>query len=115
MRPAIDSAEGETQMSLTFRQSSQSSPIDSAAESEAGLMRSAVSGSASRRELIRRGRRAGLGLAAVAALALMPREGSTRTQRGTAVSPNCVYVCCDGTSNCLFDDTPMCLKCFDER
>ena len=105
-------------MSLTFRQSSrtsQSSPIDSATEAEAGLMQSAVSGSVSRRELIRRGRRAGLGLAAVAALAMMPRESSARSQRGTAVGPNCVLVCCDGGSDCLFDDTPMCLKCFDPR
>ena len=105
-------------MSLTFRQSnrsSQSSSIDSAAETEAGLMQSAVSGSVSRRELIRRGRRAGLGLAAVAALAMMPRESSARTNRGTAIGPNCVYVCCEGGSDCLFDGTPMCLKCFDPR
>jgi hypothetical protein len=102
-------------MSLAFRRSSQSSPIDSSAETEAGLMRSAVAGSVSRRELIRRGRRAGLGLAAVAALAMMPRESSARTSRPreTGVDPNCVFVCCDGGSDCLFDGTPMCLKCYD--
>ena len=80
-------------------------------------MRSAVSGSVSRRDLIRRGRRAGLGLAVVAVLAMMPREGSARKSvpGGSGVGPKCVLVCCNGGSDCVFTDEPMCLKCFDER
>jgi len=78
-------------------------------ESEADLMRSALDGSVTRRDLIRRGRRAGLGLAAVAALALTARGADARATKGggTSIPPNCIYVCCDGTC----DSWKMCLTC----
>ena len=74
-----------------------------AAESE--LMRSAATGTLPRRELIRRGLRAGLGFAAVAALALTPRPDAVAA--ATSIPPNCIYVCCDGTC----DSWKMCLRC----
>jgi hypothetical protein len=74
---------------------------------EAELRRSAATGTLPRRELLRRGLRAGLGLAAVAALALTPRSGEAAT--AASIPPNCIYVCCDGTC----DSWKMCLKCFD--
>lgn len=73
---------------------------------EAQLMRSAASGALPRRELIRRGLRAGLGLAAVAALTLTPRGVEAAA---TSIPPNCIYVCCDGTC----DSWKMCLKCVE--
>lgn len=75
------------------------------ATTEAELMRSATTGTLPRRELIRRGLRAGLGLAAVAALAVTPRSGAAAT--ATSIPPNCIYVCCDGTC----DSWKMCLTC----
>jgi hypothetical protein len=72
---------------------------------EAELMRSATTGTLPRRELIRRGLRAGLGLAVVAALALTPR--TEEAEAATAIPPNCIYVCCDGTC----DSWKMCLRC----
>ncbi|MDF3039900.1 MAG: hypothetical protein K0Q71_2606 [Thermomicrobiales bacterium] len=74
---------------------------------EAELMRSATTGTLPRRELIRRGLRAGLGLAAVAALALTPR--SEEVAAATSIPPNCIYVCCDGTC----DSWKMCTKCVE--
>lgn len=74
---------------------------------EAQLMRSAASGALPRRELIRRGLRAGLGLAAAAALAMTPR--SETAAAATSIPPNCIYVCCDGTC----DSWKMCLKCVE--
>lgn len=74
---------------------------------EAQLMRSAASGALPRRELIRRGLRAGLGLAAAAALAMTPR--SEAAAGATSIPPNCIYVCCDGTC----DSWKMCLKCVE--
>ena len=70
------------------------------------LMRSAATGALPRRELIRRGLRAGLGLAAVAALALAPRADAAAR---TSIPPNCIYVCCDGTC----DSWKMCLTCVE--
>ena len=75
------------------------------AATETELMRSAATGTLPRREVIRRGLRAGLGLAAVAALALTPR--SDAAVAATSIPPNCIYVCCDGTC----DSWKMCLKC----
>lgn len=75
------------------------------ATTEAKLRRSAATGKLPRRELIRRGLRAGLGLAAVATLALTPRSGEAAA--ATSIPPNCIYVCCDGTC----DSWKMCLKC----
>ena len=75
------------------------------AATEAALMRSAATGTLPQRELIRRGLRAGLGLAAVAALALTPRSGAAAA--ATSIPPNCIYVCCDGTC----DSWTMCLRC----
>jgi hypothetical protein len=77
------------------------------ATTECELMRAAASGTLPRRELIRRGLRAGLGLAAVAALGLTPR--SDAAAKGTSIPPNCIYVCCDGTC----DSWKMCLKCVE--
>ena len=74
---------------------------------EAELLRSATIGTLPRRELIRRGLRAGLGLAAVAALALTPRPEAA--EAATAIPPNCIYVCCDGTC----DSWKMCLTCVE--
>ena len=74
------------------------------ANTEAGLMRSAATGALPRRELIRRGLRAGLGLAAVATLALTPRPAAVAA---ASIPPNCIYVCCDGTC----DSWKMCMKC----
>lgn len=71
---------------------------------EVELRRSATTGTLPRRELIRRGLRAGLGLAAVATLAMTPRSGEAKA---TSIPPNCIYVCCDGTC----DSWKMCLKC----
>ena len=73
---------------------------------EAGLLRSAAAGALPRQELVRRGLRAGRGLAAVAALALAPRSGEAAA---TSIPPNCIYVCCDGTC----DSWAMRLRCFD--
>lgn len=75
------------------------------ATTESELRRSAASGRLPRRELIRRGLRAGLGLAAVAALAATPRSGEAAA--AASIPPNCIYVCCDGTC----DSWKMCLKC----
>lgn len=75
------------------------------ATTEAELMRSAAAGTLPRRELIRRGLRAGLGLAAVATLALTPRSDAAAA--ATSIPPNCIYVCCDGTC----DSWKMCLTC----
>jgi hypothetical protein len=75
------------------------------AASETVLMRSAATGRPPRRELIRRGLRAGLGLAAVAALALTPRSAAAAA--ATSIPPSCIYVCCDGTC----DSWQMCLTC----
>ena len=72
---------------------------------EAELMRSAATGALPRRELIRRGLRGGLGLAAVAALAMTPRV--TAAASATSIPPNCIYVCCDGTC----DSWKMCMRC----
>ena len=72
---------------------------------ESELVRSAATGSLPRRELIRRGLRAGLGLTAVAALALTPRSDAAAA--AGSIPPNCIYVCCDGTC----DSWKMCLKC----
>ena len=77
------------------------------ATTEAELMRSAATGALPRRELIRRGLRAGLGLTAVAALALTPRAAEAAA--ATPIPPNCIYVCCDGTC----DSWAMRLRCFD--
>ena len=74
---------------------------------EAELLRSATTGTLPRRELIRRGLRAGLGLAAVAALALTPR--TEEAEAATSIPPNCIYVCCDGTC----DSWKMCLTCVE--
>lgn len=84
----------------------QASHIDqpAALESEAELMRSALSGALTRRELIRRGRGAGLGLAAVAALVLARRDADAK---GAVIPSNCLRVCCDGTC----DSWKMCWKC----
>jgi hypothetical protein len=75
------------------------------AATESELMLSAATGTLPRRELIRRGLRAGLGLAAVAALALTPRPDVVAA--ATSIPPNCIYVCCDGRC----DSWKMCLKC----
>lgn len=69
------------------------------------LLRSAATGALPRRELIRRGWRAGLGLAAVAALGMTPR--SSKAASATSIPPNCIYVCCDGTC----DSWKMCMRC----
>jgi hypothetical protein len=74
---------------------------------ESELTRSAMTGRLPRRELMRRGLRAGLGLAAVAALGLTPRAETAA--KGTSIPPNCIYVCCDGTC----DSWKMCLKCVE--
>lgn len=74
---------------------------------ETALIRSAATGALPRRELVRRGLRAGLGLAAVAALALTPRSGAAAA--ATSIPPNCIYVCCDGTC----DSWAMCLRCVE--
>ena len=68
------------------------------------LMRSAASGALPRREVIRRGLRDGLGLAAVTALAMTPRSADAAA---TSIPPSCIYVCSDGTC----DSWTMCLKC----
>ena len=73
---------------------------------ESDLVRAAVTGALPRRELIKRGLRAGLGLSAVAALALTPRTGDAAT---SSIPPNCIRVCCDGTC----DSWKMCWKCVD--
>jgi hypothetical protein len=70
---------------------------------ETDLMRSAVTGTLPRRELIRRGLRAGLGLAAVTALALTPRAEA----EAAVIGPDCLRVCCDGTC----DSWKMCWYC----
>ena len=75
--------------------------------SEIELVRDAVEGRHSRRALIRRGLRAGLGLSTVAALALTPRTGNEVDAAGSVIPPNCIYVCCDGTC----DSWKMCLRC----
>ena len=75
------------------------------ATTEIELRRSAASGRLPRRELIRRGLRAGLGLAAVATLAATPRSGEAAL--ATSIPPNCIYVCCEGTC----DSWKMCMKC----
>jgi hypothetical protein len=72
---------------------------------ENDLVRSAVTGALPRRELIRRGLRAGLGLSAVAALALTPRSGDAAAAR--SIPPNCIRVCC--YADCR--DWKMCWKC----
>jgi hypothetical protein len=77
-------------------------------EKQTELVRSAMAGTVGRRELVRRGLRSGLGLAAVAALALTPRAENTAAA-ATSIPPNCIYVCCDGTC----DSWKMCLKCFN--
>src|SRR3954471_3231213 len=74
---------------------------------ESELRQSAANGEVSRLEVVRRGLRAGLGLAALAALAATPRSGAARGT-GTIPPPNCIYVCCDGTC----DSWKMCMKCF---
>ena len=75
------------------------------------LMRTAARGALPRRELIRRGLRAGLGLAAVAALATgvlgISRRGGDEAAAATSIPPNCIYVCCDGTC----DSWKMCMRC----
>ncbi|MFN8591915.1 MAG: hypothetical protein U0031_10700 [Thermomicrobiales bacterium] len=76
---------------------------------EAELMRSAMRGTLPRRALIRRGLRAGLGVAAVAALGLTPRAAHAAAAATTSIPPNCIYVCCDGTCN----SWKMCLKCVE--
>jgi hypothetical protein len=83
----------------------QASPSEqtAAAESEAELMRSALSGALTRRELMRRGRGAGLGMAAIAALVLARRDADAKG----SIPPNCIRVCCDGTC----DSWKMCWKC----
>lgn len=72
---------------------------------ETELRRAVATGALARRDVVRRGLRAGLGLAAVAALALTPR--SDAEARGTSIPPNCIFVCCDGTC----DSWKMCMKC----
>ena len=74
---------------------------------EDALLRSAATGALPRRELIRRGWRAGLGLAAVATLGLTPRSGFAAPASGSSIPPNCIYVCCDGTC----DSWKMCMQC----
>ncbi|HEX5499449.1 MAG TPA: hypothetical protein VFX03_09490 [Thermomicrobiales bacterium] len=71
---------------------------------ETELMRATTTGALPRREVVRRGLRAGLGLAAVTALAMTPRPTAAR---GTSIPPNCIYVCCDGTC----DSWKMCMRC----
>jgi hypothetical protein len=73
---------------------------------ETELLRSAATGALSRREILKRGWRAGLGLTAVAALALAPRAGR-QAEAASSIPPNCIYVCCDGTC----DSWKMCLRC----
>jgi hypothetical protein len=73
---------------------------------ERELLRSAATGALPRRELLRRGLRAGLGLAAMAALTLTPRS-TEEAAAAASIPPNCIYVCCDGTC----DSWKMCLKC----
>ena len=63
-----------------------------------------------RREIMRRGLRSGIGLTAALALAVAGSAAAdaagTKT-RTTSIPPNCIYVCCDGTC----DSWKMCLKC----
>jgi len=97
----------ETEMTREMMTTASTPGFETEAESEAELMRAALSGLLTRRELIRRGRRAGLGLAAVAALALTARGADASKRTGTSIPPNCIYVCCDGTC----DSWKMCLTC----
>ncbi len=90
--------------------SSESVQSGDPAETETALLRSALGGEVTRREVIRRGRRAGLGLAAIVALALTARGADARrTTGGASIPPNCIRVCCDGTC----DSWKMCWKCVD--
>jgi hypothetical protein len=77
------------------------------ATTEIELRRAATTGRLPRRELVQRGLRAGLGLAAVAALAATPRSGEAAAK--STIGPNCIYVCCDGTC----DSWKMCMKCVE--
>ena len=62
------------------------------------LLIAAEAGQVSRRDLLRRGMRLGIGLPAVLSLmAIKPRKPT--------IPPNCIFVCCDETC----DD--FCLKC----
>lgn len=69
---------------------------------------------ASRREIVRRGLRSGIGLTAALSLAL---AGSTAVEAAatgtkpnpTPIPPNCIYVCCE--PSCA--GWKMCLKCYD--
>lgn len=66
----------------------------------------------SRRAIVRRGLRSGIGLTAALSLALAGSSAvaaTGTTQRPTPIPPNCIYVCCDGTC----DTWKFCLKCFD--
>lgn len=62
------------------------------------LLMAAEAGQVSRRDLLRRGMRLGIGLPALLSLmAIAPKK--------TPIPPNCIFVCCDAKS----DD--FCLKC----
>jgi hypothetical protein len=68
----------------------------------------------SRREIVRRGLRSGIGLTAALSIALAGAKAaeaatiSTTTKpKPSPIPPNCIYVCCDGTC----DSWKMCLKC----
>src|SRR4051794_10728761 len=64
----------------------------------------------SRREIVRRGLRSGIGLTAALSLALAgtaAAEAATTKPKPTPIPPNCIYVCCDGTC----DSWKMCMKC----
>jgi hypothetical protein len=64
----------------------------------------------SRREILRRGLRSGIGLTAAFSLAVAGAssvDAATTGKKTTSIPPNCIYVCCDGTC----DSWKMCLKC----
>lgn len=66
----------------------------------------------SRRAIVRRGLRSGIGLTAALSLALAgasAAEAAGTKPRPKPIPPNCIYVCCDGTC----DSWKMCLKCFE--
>jgi hypothetical protein len=66
----------------------------------------------SRREIVRRGLRSGIGVTAALSLALAgasTADAAGRTRKPAPIPPNCIYVCCDGTC----DSWKMCLKCVE--
>ena len=63
-----------------------------------------------RREIMRRGLRSGIGLTAALSLAVAgssAADAAVTARRTASIPPNCIYVCCDGTC----DSWKMCLKC----